>query len=91
MSRRRKEKNTPAAAAKINTIAQEDCKQTSSMGNAWVMNTRRQGDLIAGWQIERLFDDIRLLENSERCELTSFCYPGGAKMVRAQLQQIATA
>lgn len=56
--------------------------------NAWVLTTKRTGDKIAGWVVEQLFEhNTRLLENSERCEVTSFCYPTGAKVVRAKLQR----
>ena len=54
--------------------------------NAWVLTTKRVGDNVAGWNIERLYENnTRRLDASERCEVTSFCYPTGAKMVRARL------
>lgn len=56
--------------------------------NTWILNTKRVGDPIAGWVVERVYEnDIRLLENSERCAITSYCYPKGAKMIRAKLQR----
>ena len=55
-------------------------------GNTWVLATKRVGDIIAGWRVAQRFDDdTRLLSSSERCQVTSFCYPTGAKLVRAQL------
>ncbi len=56
--------------------------------NAWVMSTKCVGDKIAGWNVERVFDkNTRQLKSSERCELTSFCYPSGVKLVRAKLHR----
>lgn len=54
----------------------------------WVLSTKCVGDKIAGWVIESLEEDnVRYLEQSERCEITSFCYPTGAKVVRARLSK----
>ena len=56
--------------------------------NAWVMSTKCVGDKIAGWMVESLYDkNTRKLKSSERCELTSFCYPSGVKLVRAKLHR----
>ena len=56
--------------------------------NAWVLTTKRAGDNVAGWMVERVFENnTRRLETSERCKVTSFCYPTGAKMVRAKLMR----
>ncbi len=61
----------------------------NSDSNAWVMTTKQVGDQVAGWVIDELFPDHkRLLRQSERCELTSFCYPTGARMVRARLRKV---
>lgn len=52
----------------------------------WVMTTKSVGDKVAGWVIDSLEEDnVRYLESSERCEVTSFCYPTGAKLVKAKL------
>lgn len=57
--------------------------------NAWVLTTKRTGDQIAGWVVEKLYkDNTRFLQTSERCELTSYCYPTGSKVVRAKLQKV---
>ncbi|MBL4826497.1 MAG: hypothetical protein JKY66_02060 [Spongiibacteraceae bacterium] len=62
---------------------------SSDNGNAWILTTKCIGDKIAGWTVESLYkDNIRFLQSSERCELTSFCYPTGAKVVRAKLQKV---
>lgn len=54
----------------------------------WVLSTKCVGDKVAGWEIKSLEEgSYRYLETSERCELTSFCYPTGAKVVRATLQR----
>ncbi len=58
----------------------------SEDSNAWVLTTKRVGDNVAGWMVERLFEhNVRKLDASERCALTSYCYPTGAKLVRAKL------
>jgi hypothetical protein len=63
---------------------------TIDESNAWVLTTKRKGDLIAGWVVEQLYqDNTRFLQTSERCELTSFCYPTGSKVVRAKLHKAA--
>jgi hypothetical protein len=50
----------------------------------WVMASKPVGSLVAGWQIiERFEDKTRTLAKSERCQVTSFCYPIGAKLVEA--------
>jgi hypothetical protein len=68
---------------------QPGSEQKAEESNAWVLATKRSGDKLAGWVVERVFENnIRRLETSERCEVTSFCYPSGAKMVRAKLQRI---
>lgn len=55
-------------------------------GNAWALATKSVGDVIAGWLVEQRYgDDTRILNKSERCRTTSFCYPTGAKLVRVQL------
>lgn len=52
----------------------------------WVMTTKSVGDKVAGWVIDSLEEDnVRYLESSERCTVTSFCYPTGAKVVKARL------
>lgn len=53
---------------------------------AWVLATKTPGDKISSWIVDHLYkDSTRLLEKSERCRVTSFCYPSGAKLVRAKL------
>ena len=53
---------------------------------AWVLSCRRVGDNVAGWVVEEINrKERRYLENSERCEITAFCYPTGAKLVLAKL------
>ncbi len=57
--------------------------------NAWVLTTKCVGDHIAGWTVEELFQqNIRNLDSSERCTVTSFCYPPGAKLVQAKLLRV---
>ena len=76
MAKRNKRKQQSAAADEL------------MESNAWVMSTKCVGDKIAGWNVERLYDkNTRQLQSSERCELTSFCYPSGVKLVRARLQR----
>lgn len=59
-----------------------------SSNSTWVLSTKCVGDVIAGWVIESLEEDsFRYLEASERCSITSFCYPTGAKVVRATLRE----
>lgn len=61
-------------------------KQTDQKGNAWVLSTKRPGDVVAGWLVDDIYEgNTRCLESSERCQLTSFCYPTGAKVVQARL------
>ncbi|WP_101757049.1 hypothetical protein [Oceanicoccus sp. KOV_DT_Chl] len=56
-------------------------------GNAWVLTTKRVGDRVAGWVVDQLYEQsTRQLAGSERCDVTTFCYPTGAKVVRARLQ-----
>ena len=56
--------------------------------SAWVLTTKRVGDKVAGWVINSLDEsNIRRLDTSERCEVTSFCYPTGARVVRARLSR----
>lgn len=58
--------------------------------SAWVLTTKRVGDTVAGWVITSLEEtNIRRLETSERCDVTSFCYPTGARMVRARVSKAA--
>lgn len=53
---------------------------------AWVLSVKKVGDPVAGWVVDRLYrDQIRKLDGSERCSVTSFCYPPGAKLVKARL------
>ncbi len=55
---------------------------------AWVLTTKRPGDKIANWVIDHLYENTtRHLLKSERCNVTSFCYPRGAKMIRAKLHK----
>ncbi len=57
--------------------------------NAWVLTTKCVGDHIVGWTVEELFkQNIRSLASSERCLVTSFCYPPGAKLVQAKLMRV---
>lgn len=57
--------------------------------NAWVLTTKCVGDYIAGWTVEEVFkQNIRNLDSSERCLVTSFCYPPGAKLVKAKLMRV---
>jgi hypothetical protein len=61
----------------------KDLKET------WVLMSKREGDRVAGWKIDSLYEDsMRRLESSERCKVTSFCYPRGAKVVKAKLAPI---
>ncbi len=61
---------------------------SASNGNAWVLASKCIGDNIAGWRVEELNrKNVRRLESSERCDLTSYCYPTGAKMVQAKLMR----
>ena len=54
--------------------------------NAWVLTTKRVGDHVAGWKVDHVFTQkIRKIDRGERCMLTSFCYPPGAKLVKARL------
>jgi hypothetical protein len=56
--------------------------------NAWVLTTKCVGDHIAGWTVEELFkQNIRNLDSSERCSVTSYCYPPGAKLIQAKLMR----
>ena len=64
----------------LNSSSVSDC------GNAWVLTTKQVGDHIAGWVVEQLFENsTRELATSERCGVTAFCYPTGAKVIRARL------
>ncbi|MEE8058071.1 MAG: hypothetical protein V3T17_09565 [Pseudomonadales bacterium] len=67
-------------------LTKQSMKHNVGESNAWVLTTKRAGDQVAGWIIDRVFEqNIRRLESSERCTITSFCYPTGAKLVRAKL------
>ena len=81
------------AESGLNTMGKRNKKSDKSSpideSNAWVLTTKRIGDQIAGWEIEKLYkDNTRYLQTSERCDLTSFCYPTGSKVVRAKLQKV---
>lgn len=53
---------------------------------AWVLTTKKPGDRVSNWVIDHLYENTtRHLEKGERCKVTSFCYPRGAKMVKAKL------
>ena len=57
--------------------------------STWVLTTKRVGDKVAGWVIDSLDEgNVRILKSSERCCVTSFCYPTGAKLVKATLHKI---
>ncbi len=59
-----------------------------NLNNTWVLNTKREGDRIGSWVIERLFDkNTRQLSSGERCKITSCCYPSGTRLVRAKLSR----
>ena len=74
--------------AKRNKLKKNSGSITDDESNAWVMSSKCVGDSIAGWMVERLFvQNTRMLQNSERCDVTAFCYPTGAKVVRAKLQR----
>lgn len=65
-----------------------EASKHETTSTTWVLSTKCVGDKVAGWVIESLEEDnVRYLEASERCEITSFCYPTGAKVVRARLQK----
>jgi hypothetical protein len=54
--------------------------------DAWVLTTKAEGTRLAGWQISKIFNnEVKVLESSERCTVTKFCYPIGAKLVKAKL------
>ncbi|MFT7128597.1 MAG: hypothetical protein ACI89U_000704 [Gammaproteobacteria bacterium] len=54
----------------------------------WVLTTKKPGDRIANWVIDHLYENTtRHLLKSERCKVTSFCYPPGAKMMEAELHK----
>lgn len=73
----------------VSECVRSDCDEANlNEGNAWVLATKRVGDPIAGWVVGQLNrDNVRQLGASERCELTAFCYPSGAKVVRARLER----
>ena len=77
----------------ISQAPQGDFDQAESNCNieeCWVMTTKRAGDVVAGWQIDELITTkIRELESSERCKVTSFCYPPGARMIKAKLHRLS--
>jgi hypothetical protein len=74
---------------KRNKYKKKPCLVVSADSNAWVMSNKCEGDSIAGWIVERLFvQNTRFLLSSERCAITAFCYPTGAKLVRAKLQRV---
>lgn len=65
-----------------------DTEGSNTANTTWVLSTKVVGDKVAGWVIESVEEDnYRYLESSERCAITSFCYPTGAKVVRATLQK----
>lgn len=56
--------------------------------SAWVLSTKKTGDRVAGWLIVELDrNDTRETDVCERCTITSYCYPEGAKLVRAVLNR----
>ena len=62
-----------------------------NLNNAWVLSTKREGDRIGNWVIEKLFEqNMRLIQTSERCKVTACCYPSGARLVRARLARQET-
>ena len=62
---------------------------SSHQDKAWVLTTKRAGDRVAGWEIDALdMNTTRLIKESERCGVTSFCYPPGAKLVKATLHRV---
>jgi hypothetical protein len=66
-------------------------RQNSAQTNAWVLSSKRPGDRVGGeWVVSELFEkDKKELKGSERCKVTSFCYPTGARMVKAKLKKLA--
>ena len=61
---------------------------SSRDGNAWVLASKCIGDNIAGWRVEAVDrNNVRRLDTSERCDVTSYCYPTGAKLVQATLMR----
>ncbi len=74
--------------SKYNGKNVESRSEEEAAVTTWVLSTKRVGDKVAGWVIESLEEDnVRCLEVSERCEVTSFCYPTGARVMRAQLSR----
>lgn len=61
--------------------------EDDKLNNAWVLTTKRAGDRLGNnWVIDKLFEhNTRHLQSSERCRITSCCYPPGARLVRARL------
>ena len=67
---------------------QQTAKDDST--SAWVLSTKREGDRIGNWVVAKLFEDNkRQVSETERCQVTSFCYPSGARLVRARLRKVA--
>jgi hypothetical protein len=63
--------------------------EDDKLNNTWVLSTKREGDRIGNWVIEKLFDqNARYTETGERCKVTACCYPSGARLVRARLARI---
>lgn len=70
----------------VDAMFNSETQNTSN--TTWVLSTKCVGDKVAGWVIDSLEEDTyRYLESSERCTVTSFCYPTGAKVVRATLHK----
>ena len=60
----------------------------ADQSNAWELSTKREGDRIGSWVIAQLYEqNKRELRTGERCKVTSFCYPTGARLVRAKLER----
>ena len=74
----------------IENFTEHYCEPRTPLVDAttWVLTTKRVGDKVAGWVIDSLDEEsVRCLETSERCQVTSFCYPTGARVVRARLMR----
>lgn len=58
--------------------------ESAEQPKVWVMSTKRPGDRVGAWFISELIEqNTRYTEKSERCAVTSYCYPSGAKLVQA--------
>ncbi|MFA7554190.1 MAG: hypothetical protein WCY88_08065 [Spongiibacteraceae bacterium] len=69
--------------------AADEIENSVMVNEAWVMTTKQVGDKVAGWLVKHLYeDDVRYLESSERCPVTSFCYPTGVRVKRAKLERV---